>query len=455
VNKKSLLSAFLTAILIGGSILASAMRFETVQASTDVIGIITSDTTWTKANSPYSLTGPTAIGEGVTLTIEAGATVNLNEYYIQVNGTLIARGTDNDKIYFNDGSVIFTSVSNGWNEQTQAGCLIENAVISQTSISSSNRTKIYGSIINAEISVTSSIISNNIVNGDISSHSSVISNNNVKGNIVLGAVSLGAISAPAESSTVSGNTVEGSITSGSPQGTPVISDNTVSKGGIGCTGYGSIINNYVHDCQEGISLFTMRVFGGNLPCYAIVENNLVVDNTKGVSIELTDVHGGGSHCPTIQKNTISGNSIGIYLSELGYDATPTIQNNNLQNNSNYSFYLDAPNNVDAGYNWWGTTNESAISQSIYDFKNDFNLGTVSFQPILTSPNSNAPAPPTPTPLPAITPTPTPPNMGPTSPPNHEPLLTPEQLGIIVGVAIVVAVLGAGLGLLFYFKKRKH
>jgi hypothetical protein len=39
VNTTSLLSAFLTAILIGGLVLASALRFGTVQASTDVSGI--------------------------------------------------------------------------------------------------------------------------------------------------------------------------------------------------------------------------------------------------------------------------------------------------------------------------------------------------------------------------------------------------------------------------------
>jgi hypothetical protein len=39
VNKKSPSSAFLTAILIGGLVLASAMRFGTVQAATDVSGI--------------------------------------------------------------------------------------------------------------------------------------------------------------------------------------------------------------------------------------------------------------------------------------------------------------------------------------------------------------------------------------------------------------------------------
>jgi len=53
-----------------------------------------------------------------------------------------------------------------------------------------------------------------------------------------------------------------------------------------------------------------------------------------------------------------------------------------------------------------------------------------------------------------TPTPTPPNFGPTSPPNHEPLLTPEQLGIIVGVAIAAALIVAGLLLLIYLIKRK-
>ena len=92
----------------------------------------------------------------------------------------------------------------------------------------------------------------------------------------------------------------------------------------------------------GISLYTERVFGGNLPCYATVENNLVIDNSKGISISLTEVFGGGTYTPTIQNNTISGNSIGISLSELGYDATPTIQDNNLQNNSNYNFYFKYP-----------------------------------------------------------------------------------------------------------------
>jgi hypothetical protein len=52
-----------------------------------------------------------AVNNGVTLTIEPGVTVNLNSFYIRVNGTLTARGTDNDKISFNGGYIVFTSVS--------------------------------------------------------------------------------------------------------------------------------------------------------------------------------------------------------------------------------------------------------------------------------------------------------------------------------------------------------
>ena len=61
--------------------------------------------------------------------------------------------------------------------------------------------------------------------------------------------------------------------------------------------------------------------------------------------------------------------------------------------------------------------------------------------------------PSPEPTPTFTPEPTPPNMGPTSPPSQEPLLTQEQ-SIILGLAVTVAVLAVGLGLLLYGIKRK-
>ena len=96
--RKSLLIAFLTAIIIRGLTLVGTVHFGTVHASTEVTGVLNSDTTWTQANSPYVLAGPVFVPNSVTLTIEPGVTVYLNDTYLKVNGTLVARGTPIEKI---------------------------------------------------------------------------------------------------------------------------------------------------------------------------------------------------------------------------------------------------------------------------------------------------------------------------------------------------------------------
>ncbi len=48
--------------------------------------------------------------------------------------------------------------------------------------------------------------------------------------------------------------------------------------------------------------------------------------------------------------------------------------------------------INATYNYWGTTDQQAINQTIYDFKNDYNLGSVAFVPFLDLPNSQSPSP---------------------------------------------------------------
>jgi hypothetical protein len=97
---KSLRKSFaLILIIIGISslILISTLHVGLAQGGTNESGLISSDTTWTKANSPYSLTGPVAVNQGVTLKIEAGTIVNLNNFYLRVNGTLSAIGSPNEK----------------------------------------------------------------------------------------------------------------------------------------------------------------------------------------------------------------------------------------------------------------------------------------------------------------------------------------------------------------------
>ncbi len=89
--------------------------------ATEVSGLISSNTNWTISGSPYIVTGNILITVGATLTIEPGVRVQLNvSKTIQVNGALVARGTEADSIVFTSntgfipgawGNIYFTGSS--------------------------------------------------------------------------------------------------------------------------------------------------------------------------------------------------------------------------------------------------------------------------------------------------------------------------------------------------------
>ena len=64
-----------------------------VPEGTYIGGRIKRDTTWTKEGSPYILNDNLVIPQGVCLTIEGGATVNMTLWSITVEGELRAVGT--------------------------------------------------------------------------------------------------------------------------------------------------------------------------------------------------------------------------------------------------------------------------------------------------------------------------------------------------------------------------
>lgn len=71
------------------------------KSQTNVSGNIPGNTTWTKAGSPYILTGNVGVRTGYTLTIEPGVTVRRNgDFQILILGAVQINGTQKDSIEF-------------------------------------------------------------------------------------------------------------------------------------------------------------------------------------------------------------------------------------------------------------------------------------------------------------------------------------------------------------------
>jgi hypothetical protein len=260
----------------------------------------------------------------------------------------------------------------------------------------------------------------------------------------------------------------------------VISKNAITGNGGGVSIGGGIVyisHNVISGCaRSGIDGEWGR---------AIIERNLIINNPIGIDIP-------NQSNLIIRNNTIANNPVGISITQL----SPTINYNNIENCTQNSIYLHVSNNINATYNWWGTTDTQTINQAIHDDKNDFTLGIVSFVPFLTEPNpqampdENSPLPTpssTPSPTPTLTSSPTPtsvssptpnltasptqtsnPTTQPTPSPSPNPTSSPEpsstqtapqtglneiEIGILAGIIVIIALLIALIALVLKKKQQ--
>jgi parallel beta-helix repeat protein len=247
--------------------------------ATDVSGTISSNTTWTKANSPYVVTGNITVSSGVTLTVEAGVTVKFNtSKVLLINGALIAIGTSSDSIRFTSDESSPSSGDWGYlkftNSSTDAsydgsgnyssGSIIKYCVvnygtgieldgahphISNSSVRKNSNWGINGASLTTTIKIIDSKINYN--NGGIklaqsSGLNAVIDNNVISNNTNVG------IFAQSGSYTISNNTISSNTVSSDP-----------SRGaGINFWGSGTISNNVIKNNVSNDTGGAIHIYDG-------------------------------------------------------------------------------------------------------------------------------------------------------------------------------------------------
>ena len=420
-------------LLFGLSIVFSGT---TSYGETQVSGNIITNTTWSKSNGPYIITGTVQVYPNVTLMIEPGVVIKFNLMAgLKIGGKLIARGLEDEPITFT-ANVNPVPVPFYWNSiefvdpcvttlfdpdgnYLLSGSILENCIIEfgrgiTTTQSKCNpfitKSTFNTSGIRLDWGASPIIIKDNdINNGFIWAKSNKV---NILNNSISKTFQGWDIVAEGENVAVSNNTVaSGSIRVG---GQCSITNNHIEGGGI-CTGYdgcGDLSRSgycYISDnILSGFGGITLN-YGGYISnndiqgYYGILVRNLnetttiignTIRNSYFEAINIKNRNQKPSLSVIIKNNKISenlgkqaGGFGGIYyMDKEGYlPGNLIVSENDIFGNVPYNLYNDSSSQIDATNNWWGTTDIGVIGQYIFDYYDDFTKGIVSIEPISLSP----------------------------------------------------------------------
>ncbi|MDA9327927.1 Ig-like domain-containing protein [Flavobacteriaceae bacterium] len=306
-------------------------------SQTDVSGALSSDTTWSLSNSPIILTGNVLVPNGVTLTIEAGVTVRINsEKYLKVQGSLIAIGTESNKIIFtsNESSpakgdwdkiwLASTSTSFDGSDNYVSGTIFNHCIISYADEGLRlDDSSFY--LVNSELTENNKGINfRKVIN-------SVIDNNNFNNNGSGTSTSAGTEDNGIGSftftkflnNTFKNNTGDGLSFGGyrNNANNNLIKNNiSINNGGNGFYfGWGDVVRGFADNTIDGNIIYNNSGNGITVGRDSnIIKKNFIVNNEgSGINISGTYIYEG----LTIENNIISGN--------LGYGLDLTSNTNSL------------------------------------------------------------------------------------------------------------------------------
>lgn len=305
--------------LLSAGLLVILCSFTTLNAQTTVSGIISSNTNWTLANSPYQITADLTINAGVTLTIEPGVTIQFDSgTSMFVNGGLVADGSSGNEIIFTSSSG--TPAAGDWgtvrlSNTSNVGSVIDHVIMEYGGAGAGG----------ALLSYTTGAFSVDISNSEFRYSS-------------LHGVDL-RVSNP-----------------------DITNSNFHNNGGYG------IYTDFSLSFTVDSSRSALNTQGGiRVPSNAEASITASRIDSNGVGILIDN---GAS--PTITNNNIRGNATGIRIIQAG-STSPLIEDNTIAGNTDWGLNNLGTAAITAEYNFWGKrsgptnlTNPAGIGDKVSD-----------------------------------------------------------------------------------------
>ena len=326
----------LTAIAFAAALLAAAAPAQ----ATPFPASITSDTTLTKASSPYEVTDDVTVVAGVKLTVEPGVVINFENHAINAFGAIDATGTAANPIRFNYAGDTVHNPYNGriFLIQTPNPSVFRHAAFDGSGV----------------VAYSSKLT---VSDSDFKEGPAITASGYETGPDFV-------------DTTISGSRFDQSdVRLVAPRGTISVTGNTFSRANAGLA----------------IGL------AGKGNTTATITGNLIVENEY---FGLTFSGTGSDWTASIRDNTIFRNRINVY-STIPASSTGSFaaSGNNILDALQYDWFVQDANGTGeyhAENNWWGTADGQEIGTGIFDHKDDPSRGTVDYTPYLTAPSATAP-----------------------------------------------------------------